>query len=360
MNNLLTGVPFTLELYNINIKNNDNHFYLNCRFDYKSEINEFISTSIVTFLNTNQPNIRGIDINVNNNYYIFCNTINGSYLMPNCKWTKNPIISTKIQPIKIHTVDNSSILNFDSIIYLENSNKPGYYLYYRELFGFRKVIFKKNHYSVFRIVSPSIQQLINVNIHRELQPPADVSNILLTSVSSNNTKKLDLSNLPENVQVKIAQFIPKWFIIFHTANKRWCEITNCFAKKIICCNNDFFFSKTVTASRLMKFLITTHNITKLELSNFTDLTPQHYKIISNCINLKKLSLSGCKLDDNNFQLLSEMLKNLIELNIALTDITNLSLQSINNNLKIIKRLNLFGCNEIDFSGVKMIVYFYYI
>lgn len=147
MNQLLTGTPFALELIHGKHGEASSRLYLTCDDRQKSVIADFCSSSIVTLVLARAPRERGSLINNSDSYYIFCNTSNGSYLLSNMKWSKENSLTPEPQAFTVRTHDESQP-SFESYIYFELSNKPEHFIYYRQLYGFRKVTTKKRYHTV--------------------------------------------------------------------------------------------------------------------------------------------------------------------------------------------------------------------
>lgn len=147
MNQLLTGTPFALEWMHGKRGEPTTHLYLKCNDSQKSVLSDFTSTSILTFILASDPAERGRLVNSSDSYFILCNTTEGSYLLPNMKWSRDFVLTPEPQAVTIHTTDDTQP-SIGSYLYFELASKPEKYIYYRQLYGFRKITTKKRYYTV--------------------------------------------------------------------------------------------------------------------------------------------------------------------------------------------------------------------
>lgn len=172
-------------------------------------------------------------------------------------------------------------------------------------------------------------------------------------------KDFNLGKYPEIIQYTIASYIPHWVQIFHSANKKWNEITNCFMKTIYCYNNDNGFSEMISGKKVIRLIENTVNLRKLELRNVADLSYTHYMTICECKMLTFLNLGGCHIKDEILILISRNLNNLVVLNIAMSEITNLGLKCMCERLTQMRLLNICGCEGVNKDSIKYLMYIYY-
>lgn len=171
-------------------------------------------------------------------------------------------------------------------------------------------------------------------------------------------KEFNLGKLPEIIQYTIASYIPHWVRIFHSANKKWNDITNSFMNSITCANNDNGFSEVISGKKVINLIGSTVNLRRLELRNISDLNYGNYMTICECKVLRYLNLGGCHIKDEILILISGKLNNLISLNVAMSDITNLGLKYMCEKLKKLRSLNICGCEGINKDSIKYLMYIY--